>query len=1107
MSASQVLLASHGPEDRWLSESPNRTYFEVKYTPSDNISAESYEVPFEQSAVYYNNYATCNLPTKGEFAKRFTVRSTLPELYTPLGPGYVYPLYTDQVNGAIYVPGGTIAIQPGDFVGYFNTQFLNAWATNFVGYSNISVTYDSTIFKFVFTSTKYTYIYFQDDMSGVFWGFDPRSFDLLTSGGYKAYKFVNNTITPPFTLFQAGWIRGFTPPPSTGFSYVDSVACKLVKSATLLVGDQTIDRLTSERLIIEDDLGVTYENQGGLAIMEGKGDTSQVYAPREYYTRLTFNTDKLNMKALYNQDVKIEIEYEKFENLPKALITTKSLTDGGSYVNTDIKTVLGIASNLPIVHTNFYKKYVVYALELDVDGTRYYFYDTTKSSNIASSWVYWQDTMNNAIRPYFIGGTMYMGSYFIPYIRSVSVANALTGTATATNGVIMFPNTYEQDAIGIVCITSDARYLYIDVMGPILTFGSNTATTYSYTPPGYTETSTLDVVFKVSSISTPQLTATDNVALVNFVTTQMAGVGFTAIYNVPVEPSSVTITSETKAGSIITATVNVFYSQPRVVITRSPGFYITTSTTLSGSNVATFFSCTPECAFANTVVTYKVYNIATTTLIASESTSIIDWLTANTPTFSGVTRTITITDQTKTLSNILVTANVAYTYTSNGKPAPQTMELPLGYSTLSTHITVRYDTTKPIDQWSSYDYLTFPGTGAPKTWLDITGVFSLALPAMPLAFDGRYVYSTINYSTIFTRIDTQNFTSSSSYTYFNVGSLSPVPNLAGVFNSQVPNATDGRYFYFQTDAFSGGSVYLIRYDSTQDISSPSAYSSILFKSSEFPDNYSLYPYGFDGKSIYYVGGTYNNIRASILRFGTTDSAIDWIIFDGTGKARTSAGAVNTITWASPNVGVVSCLVGSRYIYITETWGGSYETFRDLVQFDPLVMTGMLTSSMIIKYETYNKPKPLISQSLYGQTTVNEFTIIRGQTTGSFKLDVRGPVREFWVTVDLPGVINHIVFRLNNEILVDDDQAMTRYIRTFESHTSMPSSSNVCVYSVSWNPERLAPSGTVNMSRIANQFIDVTLATQAPSNLTVRVYSKVFNVLAIQSGIGGLIFNS
>jgi len=1115
MSASQILLAGHGQEDQWLSDNPNRTYFEVKYEKPNNFMAYSYEVPFDQTAVYYGDTSTCRLPTKGDFSKRFTVRSILPTLYQPLGPGYVYPLYTDQVNGAVYVPDGTIAIQPGDFIGYFNTQFQGAWATNFVGLSNINVTYNSSLIKFVFTSTVYEYIYFPDDMSGVFWGFDPRSFDFVTSGGFKAYRFVNGVITAPFTLFQAGWIRGFTPPPGVGFSYVDSVACRLVKSATLLIGGQTIDTLTSERLIIEDDLGVPYENQAGLAILEGKGDTSQVYAPREYYTRLTFNTDRLNMKAIRNQDVRIDIEYEKFENLPQLLITTKSTTDGGSYVNTNIKTVLGLPNNLRVYHTNFYKKYVVYVMD-DPNVAyrqRYYFYDTTKPQGNASSWVYWYDPefhQGVPFRPYFIGGTMYIAASSSSYFRSVPVAAILTGVATATQGATFFPNLYEGRVI-INNFTADARYLYTKTEIQSLTFGSNTAVTYTYMPgnggTGRTYTQTLNLVYKVLSISTPQLIASDNVALVNFVTT--SSLGITPQYT----PTSVTITGETKVGSDIIVTVNILYSSV-VPVWNLPGFYTTTSVPLTGSNVATFTSCTPESAFANTYVTYKVYNIATPQLIATENTAIFNYVTTIAADFGGVTKTVTMGSQIKTLSNIFVTANVAYTYTSNGQPAPQVMELPFGYATVYNPIYVRYDTTKPIGSWSSYDFLSFPGTGAPRTWYDITGFPSLSVQAMQLAFDGRNIYGTIQGSGLFLKTDTLNFLDLSAYTYFNVSTLSPTPNLGGGF---VPNATDGRYFYFQTTGFSSGSIYLIRYDSTQSISSPSAYSSILFTNSVFPNGYGLFPYGFDGKSIYYVGGTYGAVRASILRYDTTTNSVsDWIIFDGTGKAQTSKGTtVDTISWVGknyfsndPTVAVLSCLVSSRYVYLTETWGGGFETYNDLVQFDPLVMDGgTLTSSMIVKYETFDKPNPLRSQNLYGQTTLNEFTLIQGQTEGSFQLDVRGPVREFWVTVDSPGVINHLIFRLNNEILVDDDQIMTRYIRTFEAHTSMPSSSNVCVYSVSWDPERLAPSGTVNMSRIAEQYVDITLVSAATTDLTVRVYSKVFNVLAIQGGTGGLIFNS
>lgn len=1112
MSAAATLLTARGPEDQWLTAKPNRTYFETKYTQPNNKQCETYEVPFDQSAVYYGDSAICTIPSKGEFIKRFTVRSTLPELYTPLGPGYVYPLYTDQVDGRVYIPNGSVAIEPGDSFGYFNTQFQGTWATNFVGYSNINVTYNSSIIKFVFTSTMYEYIYFQDDMSGVFWGFDPRSFDFLTPGGYKAYRFINGVLVPPFTLFQAGWIRGFTPPPANGFSYVDSVACKLVKNASLLVGGQTIDRLTSERLIVEDDLGVSYENQTGLAIMEGKGDTSQVYAPREYYTRLTFNTERINVNALQHQDVQIEVDYEKFENLPSNLITTKSLTDGGSYVDTNIKSLLGLPDELTVYATNFYKQWVVYVMDDPnvVFHQRYYFYDTTKPIGDASSWVSWYDPEFHNVytfpsRPYFIGGIMYTATTGLSYIRSVPVANMLTGTATPTVGATFFPGLYE-GRVGVGSITADARYLYIETSIDNVTFGSNTGTLYSVYPDGRTNLNDygkqINLTYNVASISTTQLIASDNVALVNFVTT--SSLGITPQYT----PTSVTITNQTKILSNVVATVNILYTSNDLPVWNLPGFYTTTSVALTGSNVATFISCTPECAFANIVATYKIYNIATPQLIPSENTAAINWMTNISPSFSNVTKTVTITSQTKTLSNIFLTANVAYTYTSNGKPAPNVFEDPMGNRNIWNPIIVRYDTTKPIGSWSSYDFLSYPGTGVPKTWRDILNVSGLSFASMPLAFDGRNIYGTIQGSGILLKTDSQDFLNQSSYTYFNVGVLPIPPLLIGIPGTQVPNATDGRYFYFQTNAFSGGSVYLTRYDSTQSISSPSAYSSILFTNMAFPNGYGLYPFGFDGKSIYYIGSTYGNIRATILRYDTTTNSVsDWIIFDGIGGAQTSNGPVKTITWASPSTAVLSCLVSARYVYITETWYGGFESYKDLVQFDPLVMTGTLTSSMIIKYETYDVPKPITIQNFYGQTTVNEFTILHGLSGGSFTLDVRGPVREFWITVDYPGVINHVVFKLNNEILVDDDQAMTRYIRTFETHTSMPSTSNTCVYSVAFDPEKLTPSGTVNMSRVRDQTIDVTLASTAPTDLKLRVYSKTFNVLAIQGGIGGLIFNS
>ena len=167
----------------------------------------------------------------------------------------------------------------------------------------------------------------------------------------------------------------------------------------------------------------------------------------------------------------------------------------------------------------------------------------------------------------------------------------------------------------------------------------------------------------------------------------------------------------------------------------------------------------------------------------------------------------------------------------------------------------------------------------------------------------------------------------------------------------------------------------------------------------------------------------------------------------------------------------------------------------------------IPTSVIVKYEKYVKPPPTNQISLYGQTDINEFVFKQGRTTDSFPLEFVNPVREFWIVVQDPGVVSRIVLRLNNEIIIDDDQVTSRYIRTFETHTTMPTSSNVNVYSFSLDPEQLHPSGTLNVSRVAYPVLDVTLESAPTSDLYLRVYSKSFNVLGYQGGIGGLLFNS
>jgi hypothetical protein len=78
------------------------------------------------------------------------------------------------------------------------------------------------------------------------------------------------------------------------------------------------------------------------------------------------------------------------------------------------------------------------------------------------------------------------------------------------------------------------------------------------------------------------------------------------------------------------------------------------------------------------------------------------------------------------------------------------------------------------------------------------------------------------------------------------------------------------------------------------------------------------------------------------------------------------------------------------------------------------------------------------------------------------------------------------------------------VQPYQHHTRIPAV-GIYVYSFALNPEQHQPSGTVNMSRIDNATLQLTLASNAASKL--RVYAVNYNVLRIMAGMGGLAYSN
>jgi hypothetical protein len=524
---------------------------------------------------------------------------------------------------------------------------------------------------------------------------------------------------------------------------------------------------------------------------------------------------------------------------------------------------------------------------------------------------------------------------------------------------------------------------------------------------------------------------------------------------------------------------------------------------------------------------YRFYN-KTAPLSGSDQTALQNfWIS-----YAGAFSSAVISSMVQSGSDVLVTGTLTYPVARPGNTP--------GLDVHKNLMWMRYDTTANFNSSSSYTY-TLTSGGLPASVKDVFPTYYQAAALTNTSyylgptFDGKYIYfATEGYYVV--KLDTQSFLSTTAYTQVNGVIITPNPvyNLAGS-----PLVSDGRYLYFSSSSARGLTGTFSRYDSTKLITQQASWQFYTGDTVIRATNYEYsIPCGFDGKYIYYNTGSVvqqptfpqtDFSRKTVWhKYDTTKpfnatSSWEWIDFringdntlaisgsDGSSPQITMLAHRSDFTTASPAYNAVfgrmRFITGSRYIYIVELDGRGFSvTLQDFIQYNPVIMSNVLSSSSIItKYEKYTTP-PKTGKMLYGQTDVETFTIQKGAQTSEFQLRFLNPVRELWISVDAPCVIRRLILRLNGEVLVDDDQVTTKTIRAFESHTYV--SSNVAVINFALDPEILTPSGSLNMSRIASPMLEVQLVSVPTAAANVRVYSKSFNVFQANNGTGGLLFNS
>ena len=92
-----------------------------------------------------------------------------------------------------------------------------------------------------------------------------------------------------------------------------------------------------------------------------------------------------------------------------------------------------------------------------------------------------------------------------------------------------------------------------------------------------------------------------------------------------------------------------------------------------------------------------------------------------------------------------------------------------------------------------------------------------------------------------------------------------------------------------------------------------------------------------------------------------------------------------------------------------------------------------------------------------------------------------------------------------ERISERSSAFFSVLSPFWHHTRCPAK-GIGIYSFALNPEALQPSGSCNFSRLENVSLNLTLSTGTAA-VTIYVFARVYNILRIVSGMGGLAYAS
>ena len=320
--AGRLNLAITGIQDQWLTGEPEFSYFLMNFRRHTKFSIESIETPFDGD-IDYDTLIECRIPkNKGDLIRSTMLKFTLPK---PTTPDKTFNVTFQSVSSSNK---------------YFIDGVQQATLTLYEGATyTFNVNASSHPFRFSTTASP-SYTDYTDDS---------------VTGQGTATVTITPTSTTPSTLYyycsahngMGGQINVKT------LRYRESIGAQLIDHADLIIGGQTIERITGDYIYMYDQIHSNKDDiDQTLYFLTGHGNYIDVTYDWDYSLFLPFYFFRnpslaIPVCALTKQLVEVRIKFKELADV------TLSYTRTGGGVSDPPSSVLSSIKKVSLV-TDFF---------------------------------------------------------------------------------------------------------------------------------------------------------------------------------------------------------------------------------------------------------------------------------------------------------------------------------------------------------------------------------------------------------------------------------------------------------------------------------------------------------------------------------------------------------------------------------------------------------------------------------------------------------------------------------------------------------------------------------------------------------------------------------